>query len=423
MHRSELRAYILDRMSNREFDIIVWGATGFTGALVAEYLLAQYGIGNELRWAIAARSEEKLEALRHALGPEATALPTIIADSFDEQKLHDMAAKTRVVITTVGPYAKYGSALVAACVEQGTHYCDLAGEAQWIRRMIDTHHAAAAKTGARIVHCCGFDSVPMDIGVHFLQRESKRRRGEYCASIVMNVKAMRGTFSGGTMASMMNLVKEARADREVARVLMNPYGLNPEGERNGPDTGDQRGVKFDETAGAWTAPFIMAGINTKVVRRSHALQGYPYGREFRYHEATMMGKGLTGWISAAAMAGGLGGFVLVASLGPTRRLLERYLLPKPGEGPSREQRENGFFDLRQFGKLPDGKVIRTRITGDRDPGYGSTSKMLAESGVCLATDDPVSAGGVLTPAAAMGDALLERLQDNAGLTFEVLDGD
>jgi short subunit dehydrogenase-like uncharacterized protein len=260
----------------------------------------------------------------------------------------------------------------------------------------------------------------MDIGVHFLQQEARRRHGEYCASIVMNVKAMRGTFSGGTMASMMNLVREARADREVARVLMNPYGLNPEGERKGADKGDQRGVKFDETAQVWTAPFIMAGINTKVVRRSHALQGYPYGRDFRYHEATMMGKGVPGWLRAAAMSVGLGGFVFLASLGPTRRLLERYLLPKPGEGPNREQRETGFFDLRQFGKLPDGTVVRTKITGDRDPGYGSTSKMLAESGVCLAKEELSSDGGVLTPAAAMGDALLPRLQENAGLTFVVL---
>ena len=412
--------YILERMSNRDFDIVVWGATGFTGALVAEYLLAQYGIGGNLRWAIAGRSEEKLEKLRHALGSEATALPTIVADSFDEQKLSDMAAKTRVVITTVGPYAKYGSQLVASCVEQGTHYCDLAGEAQWIRRMIDTHHEAARASGSRIVHCCGFDSVPMDIGVHFLQREAKRLHGDYCASIAMNVKAMRGTFSGGTMASMMNLVREARADRDVARVLVHPYALNPDGERKGPDSVDQRGVRFDETAQTWTAPFIMAGINTKVVRRSHALQGFPYGKDFRYREAMMMGEGAPGWLRAAGVAGGLGGFMLTASIGPMRRLLEKYVLPKPGEGPSKDQRETGFFDLRQFGKLADGTVIRTKITGDRDPGYGSTSKMLAESGVCLAQDELASGGGVLTPAAAMGDALLSRLQENAGLTFEVL---
>ncbi len=415
--------YILVRMSNRDFDIVVWGATGFTGALVAEYLLAQYGTGHDhdLRWAIAGRSEDKLEKLRHALGAEAAALPTIVADSFDDQKLHDMAAKTRVVITTVGPYAKYGSQLVAACVEQGTHYCDLAGEAQWIRSMIDAHHEEAAKSGARIVHCCGFDSVPMDMGVYFLQQEAQRRHGAYCTSIAMNVRAMSGTFSGGTMASMMNLMKEARADRDVARVLMNPYSLNPDGERKGPDQGDQRGVKYDEVAQSWTAPFIMAGINTKVVRRSHALQGYPYGKDFRYSEAMMMGRGARGWLRASGVAGGLGGFVLTASLGPTRRLLERYVLPKPGEGPSKHQRETGFFDLRQFGKLADGTVIKTKITGDRDPGYGSTSKMLAESGACLAKDTLDSGGGVLTPAAAMGDALLNRLRSNAGLTFEVLD--
>ena len=408
-------------MDTREFDIIVWGATGFTGALVAEYLLAQYGIGNELRWAIAGRSEEKLEILRQALGPEAAALPTIVADSFDEQKLDDLAAKTRVVITTVGPYAKYGAPLVAACVANGTHYCDLAGEAQWIRKMIDTHHEAAAASGARIVHCCGFDSVPMDIGVHFLQQEAQRRHGDFCGTIRMLVKATKGGPSGGTMASVLNLIKEARADRSVARVLTHPYGLNPPDEREGPDKPDQRNVVFDEVAQTWTAPFVMAGINTKVVRRSHALRDYPYGRNFRYSEAVMMGKGRSSWFRANAMTIGLGLFMMAASFKWSRGLLERYIVPKPGEGPSKEQRETGFFDLRQFGQLPGGTVIRTRITGDRDPGYGSTSKMLAESGVCLAKDKLPSEGGVLTPTAAMGDALLTRLQANAGLTFEVLE--
>ena len=408
-------------MDNREFDIIVVGATGFTGALVAEYLLAQYGIGKELRWAIAGRSEQKLEKLRHALGSEAAALPTIIADSFDELQLDNLAAKTRVVITTVGPYARYGSPLVAACVANGTHYCDLAGESQWIRQMIDAHHDAAGASGARIVHCCGFDSVPMDIGVHFLQQEAQRRHGEHCRSIQMLVKATRGGPSGGTMASVLNLIKEARADKSVARVLTDPYGLNPPDERSGPDGPDQRGVVFDDVARTWTAPFVMAGINTKVVRRSHALQGYPYGKDFRYREAVMMGEGKSSWFKASAMTIGLGVFLTAASFKWSRGLLERYVVPKPGEGPNKEQRETGFFDLRQFGELPDGTVVRTRITGDRDPGYGSTSKMLAESGVCLAKDELASAGGVLTPAAAMGDALLDRLQANAGLTFEVLE--
>ncbi len=408
-------------MSDRDFDIVVWGATGFTGALVAEYLLGQYGVGKDLRWAIAGRSEEKLGSLKAELGAEAAELPTIVADSFDEEKLAAMAASAKVVITTVGPYAKYGSPLVAACVEHGTHYCDLAGEAQWIRQMVDEHHDAAVASGARIVHCCGFDSVPMDMGVYFLQEEARERFGTYCESITMLVKASKGGPSGGTIASMLNIIKEARADKNVARVLVAPYALNPPGERDGPDGRDQQSVRYDDEARTWTAPFVMAGINTKVVRRSHALQGYPYGRDFRYREAVMLGKGPGGLFKASTLTAGLGGFMVASGFDFTRGLLERHVLPKPGEGPNREQRENGFYDLRQFGKLPDGTVIRTRIKGDRDPGYGSTSKMLAECGVCLAKNSLPSTGGVLTPAAAMGSALLERLQANAGLSFEVLE--
>lgn len=408
-------------MSDREFDIVVWGATGFTGALVAEYLLERYGVGNELRWAIAGRSEDKLAALKNELGSEAADLPVVVADSFDEDKLAAMAASTRVVITTVGPYAKYGSPLVAACVEHGTHYCDLAGEAQWIRQMVDEHHDAAAESGARIVHCCGFDSVPMDMGVWFLQEEAKKRFGTYCETITMLVKASKGGPSGGTIASMLNIIQEARADKNVARILVAPYALNPPDERDGPDGRDQQSVRYDDVAKTWTAPFVMAGINTKVVRRSHALQGYPYGRDFRYREAVMLGKGAGGLFKASTLTAGLGGFMLASGFDFTRGLLEKHVLPKPGEGPNREQRENGFYDLRQFGTLPDGSVIRTRIKGDRDPGYGSTSKMLAECGVCLAKNSLSSGSGVLTPAAAMGAALLERLQANAGLSFEVLD--
>lgn len=408
-------------MTERDFDVVVWGATGFTGALVAEYLLAQYGTGGSLRWAIAGRNEAKLDELRRELGPTAAELPVIVADSFDTDKLAAMAASTRVVITTVGPYAKYGSPLVDACVAAGTHYCDLAGEVQWIRKMIDEHHDAAVESGARIVNCCGFDSVPMDIGAWFLQQEAGRRHDSRCESITMLLKASRGGPSGGTIASMLNIIEEARADRAVARILVDPYGLNPPGEREGPDERDQQGVRFDEVANTWTAPFVMAGINTRVVRRSNALLDYPYGRDFRYREAVMMGKGASGWLKAGSMTAMLGGFVAAAGIGFTRGLLQKFVLPEPGEGPDREQRENGFFDLRQFGELPDGTVIRSRITGDRDPGYGSTSKMLAECGVCLAKDELGSGGGVLTPAAAMGDALLARLQTNAGLAFEILE--
>ena len=407
-------------MSERRFDVVVYGATGFTGTLVAEYLLRQYGVGGDLNWAIAGRSAGKLANVRACLGADAASLRTIVVDSTDSAALASMARDTRVVLTTVGPYALYGSKLVAACVAAGTSYCDLAGEVQWIRRMIDAHHERARETGARIVHCCGFDSIPMDIGVHFLQKTAFDAHGAFCKSIALYVKATKGTASGGTLASMVNVVEEARADREVARVLANPYALNPEGERQGPDGPDQRQVVRDDDVGSWTAPFVMAGVNTRVVRRSHALAGYPWGKDFRYREAVLTGRGIGGRLKGTAVTAALAGLVLGVSLAPTRKLLTRFVLPGPGEGPDREMRETGFFNLMQLGKLPDGQAIRTRITGDRDPGYGSTSKMLAEAAVCLAKDGPESPGGVLTPAAAMGDALLDRLRRNAGLTFDVV---
>ena len=406
---------------SREFDIIVVGATGFTGALVAEYLCERYGVGKELRWAAAARNERKMSALRESLGPRAASLPLVVADTLDAGSVRELAKRTRVVLTTVGPYARYGSELVAACAENATHYCDLAGEVQWIRRMIDAHDATARQSGARIVHCCGFDSIPMDIGAWFLQQEALARLGAYCESILLLVRAMKGGASGGTMASIMNVMREARADREVARVLARPYSLNPEGEQRGPDRGDQRGIRFDADARSWTAPFIMATVNTRVVRRSNALLGYPWGDSFRYHEAMRTGGGAGGWFRSAMITGGLAGLVGAASFSWSRGLLERFVLPRPGTGPDAAARERGFFNLEQIGQLADGRQIRSRITGDRDPGYGSTSKMLAESAVCLALDNLDSDGGVLTPAAAMAAPLLARLRENAGLGFEILD--
>lgn len=408
-------------MSEREFDVVVYGATGFTGALVAEYLAERYGCGGDLRWAIAGRSADKLAALRASLGDAASRLEALVADSADDAALAALAGRTRVVLTTVGPYALYGSKLVAACVNAGTHYCDLAGEVQWIRHMVDQHHERATETGARIVHCCGFDSIPMDMGAFFLQQEARRRHGSYCSDIALFVKATSGSASGGTLASMMNIIKEVRKNPDVGRVLADPYALNPADERTGPDAGDQRKVLHDDTAGCWTAPFIMAGVNTRVVRRSHALAGYPWGKDFRYREAVMTGTGAGGWLKGNMTAIALGALATGLYFRPTRRLLKRFVLPKPGEGPDEKAREAGFFNLVQVGKLPDGEIIRTRITGDRDPGYGSTSKMLAESAVCLAKDELSSPGGVLTPAFAMGEHLLERLRANAGLTFDVRD--
>jgi short subunit dehydrogenase-like uncharacterized protein len=408
-------------MDDRQFDVVVYGATGFTGTLVAEYLLRQYGIDGDLKWGIAGRSASKLESVKASLGDNATDLEIIVADSGDESALAALASRARVVITTVGPYALYGSNLVAACVEAGTDYCDLAGEVQWIRKMIDTHHVRAEETGARIVHCCGFDSIPMDMGVWFLQDSVKQSHGHYCDDIALYVKATKGTASGGTIASMMNIIKETKQDRSIARMMANPYALNPEGEREGPDGRDQQKVVFDADAGCWTGPFVMAGVNTRVVRRSNALADYPYGRDFRYREATLTGRGVTGWLKGTVMTLALGGLVLGISMSPTRKLLQRFVLPKPGEGPNRELQQTGFFNLMQIGKLPDGTVLRTRITGDQDPGYGSTSKMLAEAAVCLAKDELETRGGVLTPASAMGESLMVRLRDNAGLTFDIVD--
>jgi short subunit dehydrogenase-like uncharacterized protein len=409
-----------DSTSAREFDIIVWGATGFTGTLVAEYLLRQYGSDGDLRWAIAGRSPDKLDELRDSLDVEPEALETIVADSFDTDSLEDLASRTRVVITTVGPYALYGSALVEACAEAGTHYCDLAGEVQWIRAMIDQHHRRAKETGARIVHCCGFDSVPMDIGVWFLQDRAKQEYGQYCNSITMLVKATKGAASGGTIASVMNILQESSKDRDVARVLVDPYSLNPEGEREGPDGRDQQSAVYCEDADSWTAPFVMAMINCKVVRRSHALLGYPYGKDFRYREAVMTGDGVPGYLKSMAMTTAIGSFMAGGSWSPTRKVLQAFM-PAPGEGPDRELRQSGFFKLMQIGELADGTLLKTRITGDQDPGYGSTSKMLSECAVCLAKNELDSPGGILTPASAMARPLLDRLQDNAGLSFELLD--
>jgi short subunit dehydrogenase-like uncharacterized protein len=406
---------------HRKFDIIVQGATGFTGALVAAYLLKQYGTDGSLRWALAGRSETKLRQVRDDLGAGADKLELIVADSFDKAALSELAAQTRVVLTTVGPYALFGSDLVEACVNAGTHYCDLAGEVQWIRKMIDQHHAKARETGAKIVHCCGFDSVPMDIGVWSLQESVHEKYGQYCTSISMMVRATKGAASGGTLASMMNLIKESREDRGIARTLIDPYSLNPEGERQGPDERDQKSVIYRDDAESWTAPFVMAGVNTKVVRRSHALAGYPYGKAFRYDECVMTGRGFSGWMKGTLMTVGLGAIVFFASFTPTRKLLQRYVLAKPGEGPDEEMQKTGFFKLMQIGKLADGTTVHGTITGDQDPGYGSTSKMLSECAVCLAKDDLEVSGGVLTPASAMARPLLKRLRENAGLTFELSD--
>ena len=405
---------------DRPYDIVVVGASGFTGRLVVEYLAEKYPVGAPTRWAIAGRNKEKLEGVL-AENCAAGDLPAVIvADSHDSNALGQLARDTRVVLTTVGPYAKYGSELVAACVENGTHYCDLAGEAQWIRQMIDKHQSDAVRSGATIVHSCGFDSIPSDIGVFYLQQQARAAYGDPCEEILLLVKAIKGGASGGTFASMLNAVEEARTDRKIAHILGDPYCLNPLDERHGPDGRDQFGIRFCADAGVWTAPFVMAAINTRIVRRSNALLDYAYGKDFRYSEATSTGSGFGGWCKSAMMSAGLATFMLACSFSVTRSTIVKRMLPEPGQGPSREQRENGFFDLRLFGKTKNGEILHTRVCGDRDPGYGSTSKMLSESALCLAVDNLETGGGFWTPASAMGQALMHRLTTNAGLAFDLV---
>ncbi len=409
---------------SREFDVVVWGASGFTGKLTAEYLLGQYGASGSLRWAIAGRNAAKLEAVRselaRAAGAEPSALPILIGDGADEKFLDALARRTRVVCTTVGPYATYGSKLVAACAKNGTDYCDLTGEVHWIQRMIEAHQAEAAASGARIVFTCGFDCIPADLGAFFLQREMRARHGVPCSRIQFRVAGFSGGVSGGTTASMLHMLEEAENDPSVLAVMNEPYALNPPGERSGPDEPEHASPRWDDAFGQWTAPFMMAGIDTKVVRRSNALLGYAYGKAFRYDEAMLMGRGALGLARATLTSAGSLALLGALALGPLRRALSGRL-PQPGDGPSKARREAGYFDIQLRGEHPTevANELRARIRGDRDPGYGSTSKMLGESAVCLAQDSLPAPGGCWTPASAMGDALLTRLAKHAGVTFEI----
>jgi short subunit dehydrogenase-like uncharacterized protein len=402
---------------DRELDLVLFGATGFTGKLVAEYLAKKTDRG-PLRWALAGRNPEKLERVRDdltALDPTLRDLPLLVGDSLDPVAVGGIVRRTRVVCTTVGPYAKYGSEIVAACAGEGVHYCDLTGETPWIRAMIAAHHAKAEASGARVTHCCGFDSIPSDLGVLMIH-DHLAKQGKRLAEAHLRVVRMKGGASGGTVASMMNILEEAR-DPAVRRALFDPYSLNPEGARRGADQPDQNGPRRDADTDRWTAPFVMAAINTRVVRRSNALSGFAYGEGFRYDEAVDTGPGPAGYARAAAMSAGIGGAMALAALPPARGVLGRFL-PSPGEGPSRTERERGGFRIEIRARSDGGERLTGVVVGTSDPGYGETSKMLGESALCLAFDELPPRGGVLTPATAMGMKLVERLRA-AGMTFRV----
>ncbi|AFM11945.1 Saccharopine dehydrogenase [Turneriella parva DSM 21527] len=385
----------INPMAKKEFDLIVYGATGFTGRLVAEYL-AQRGISG---WAMAGRNTAKLAEVRDLIGaPKDT--PLVAADAANPASLKTMCERTRCVLTTVGPYQLYGSDLVAACAAAGTDYLDLNGEPAWARQMIDAHEAAGKKSGARIILSAGFDSIPFDLGVWYLQQEAIKKFGSPAPRVKGRVRKMQGGASGGTMASMKATLKASFKDPSILGLLNNPFALTPGFE--GPSQPSGMVPEYDKELGVWAAPFVMAPINTKNVHRTNMLLGHPYGRDFVYDEMmlTTLGEAARALVDAAAKANPFTGKGL-----------------KPGDGPSKEERETGFYDVMFTGIYPDGRKIVTSVYGDRDPGYGSTSKMISEAALALL--ETKSAGGVFTPGGLIAAPLVERLQKFAGLTFKV----
>jgi short subunit dehydrogenase-like uncharacterized protein len=388
-----------------KFDIVVYGATGFTGQLVAEYLATHYTGKDAPKWAMAGRSLDKLATVRDAIGaPADTAL--IVADASDPASLKAMVDQTRSVLSTVGPYQLYGSELVAACAASGTDYLDLCGEPLWMRQMIEAHEATAKSSGARIVFSCGFDSLPFELGVFCVQQEARKVFGAPASRVKGRVRVMKGTFSGGTAASMKATFVATARDLSLVALLKNPFALTPGFE--GPKQPPGNRPLFDQELDSWTAPFVMATINTRNVHRSNALMGFCYGKDFVYDEMMLTGPGEKGEEAAKRVAAAINAEKMGASSGP-----------KPGEGPSKEEQKNGRYDLLFVGLAPDGRQVRVAVRGDRDPGYGSTSKMISECAICLLRDTPEVAGGIWTPGAAMGDKLIKRLVDHAGLSFEV----
>ncbi|MFG0675206.1 saccharopine dehydrogenase family protein [Delftia sp. WSY_7] len=386
----------------KPFDLVVHGATGFTGRLVVEYLLRRYPAGSGLRWAMGGRNAAKLAAVRDELGAPADT-PLVVTDTGNPASLQALMEQARLVLTTVGPYQLYGNELVAACARAGVDYVDLCGEPAWMRQMIDAHEAAARASGARIVFSCGFDSIPFDLGVFMLQREMQARFGQPAQRVRGRVRKMKGTFSGGTAASLKATMAAAAAQPGVLELLRNPFSLTPGFE--GPRQPSGSKPMVDEVLGLWVAPFVMAAINTRNVHRSNFLLGHAYGADFVYDEMMVTGAGEKGEALANAVAAD-------KSLGADDG-------PKPGEGPSREERESGFYDVLFIGTDAAGHSLRVGVKGDRDPGYGSTSKMITEAAVCLLQDAPDTPGGIWTTAPAMGDALIARLKANAGLSFTV----
>ncbi len=389
-------------MSDREFDVVIFGASGYTGKLVAEYVHDQYGDDQSIKYAIAGRNTEKLLEVKKDLNLNED-ITILEVDSTDLDSLDKMTTSAKCILTTVGPYQLYGSKLVESCAKNGTDYVDLTGEPGWMYEMINAHKETAQKSGARLVFSCGFDSIPFDLGVYFVQNAAKEKFGKPAPHVRGRVKAMNGEFSGGTIASLGATMSTLKEKPELIKVLANPFSLTEGFE--GPSQLDDSKPLLDEKMNMWLAPFVMAPINTKNIHRSNALLDHAYGKDFCYDEMMIAGEGDEGEQIAKAMSSGnpMGGGNV----------------PQPGEGPSKESREQGNYDVLFFADLEEGS-IGARVTGDMDPGYGSTSKMIAESALCLVQDCSNLAGGIYTPAPSMGEKLIDRLIKKAGLTFDIV---
>ncbi|MDB2628904.1 saccharopine dehydrogenase NADP-binding domain-containing protein [Gammaproteobacteria bacterium] len=387
-------------MSDKSLDVVIYGATGFTGKLVVEYMQENYGNDESVSWAIAGRSEEKLKAVSEDLKVGSN-VPHLLVDSNDTDSIESMVKQTKCVLTTVGPYQLYGAKILQQCVIHGIDYVDLCGEPGWMHEMINEYSNQAKETGARIVFSCGFDSIPFDLGVYFLQKEVIAQHGQPAPNVRGRVRAMNGEFSGGTAASLGATMTSLKEKPELFEVLINPFALSD--GFTGPEQAQDSKPVYDEKLETWVAPFFMAPINTKNVHRSNVLMDHLYGEDFCYNEMWIQGPGEEGKAAAE----------FAASMNPLADA------PAPGEGPSKESRDNGNYNVLFCADLADGTTIQAAVSGDMDPGYGSTSKMIAESAICLVKECPELVGGIYTPAPAMGEKLIARLQANAGLDFRI----
>ena len=405
--------------NHREFDIILWGATSFVGKLTAEYLLRRLGANGEVRWGLSARNPRKLHEVKQSLGREARDLPVLVGDAFDQAFLDELAARTKLVLTTVGPYMKYGEPLVAACAKHGTDYCDLTGETPFVQAMMDKYGDQARASGARIINCSGVDSVPSDLGVYFLNQIALNRFGAPLKSVEMHVHSFKGALSGGTVASFRELIARGRKDPAVRKLLRNPYAICPAHQRSGVRQPDLYGVNRSDVNGEWLHYFFMAPVNTQVVHATNAHLNYPYGHDFVYVERQLASNMLVACGRGMLVEGLLAGM----SHAWSRSLLTRYVFPKPGQGPSKKIRDSGNFHFVFHGLTRNDRRITCRVTGDSDPGYGSTAKQVSEValGLVQLVSRSIVGGGFWTPAAALGSRVIEPLTSHAGLTFEVVE--